>query len=153
MMATLRSLVVLALAVGAACENNEDPEDRHRVKVQYVSKESDANEDGPDFTASEVSNEDRHNKDLSRAEDLSDTMPDDLPAGDAAPRPAPRPRPAPTDDDGLPTEIVWTLPGAIDLDQDDAEERLFKANEDEEKASKKRPGEPDIDIVIDSDGS
>ena len=34
-----------------------------------------------------------------------------------------------------------------------AEERFSKANEDEEKASKKRPGEPDVDIVIDSDGS
>ena len=72
--------------------------------------------------------------------------------GTATPRPRPA-GPAPTDDDGLPTEIVWTLPGAIDLDQDDAEERLFKANEDEEKASKKKPGDPDIDIVIDSDGS
>ena len=147
MMATLRSLVVLALAVGAACENNEDPEDRHRAKVQYVSEESEANggggdiiifehinseddDDGPDFTAASET-EPRKDKDLSRAA--------------PAPRPAPRPctttkpvlKPNPYEDASEPGDTIAARP----------------QDPDEEKASKKRPGEPDVDILIDADGS
>ena len=98
----------------------------------------------PGFTATEESTtepepattketeEPRKDKDLSRG-------------AAPAPRPAPRPctttkpvlKPNPYEEASEPGDTIAARP----------------QDPDEEKASKKRPGEPDIDIVIDSDGS
>ena len=151
-MATLRSLVVLALAVGAACENNEDPEDRHRVKVQYVSKESDANEDGPDFTAASET-EPRKDKDLSRG-------------AAPAPRPAPRPctttkpvlKPNPYEDASEPGDTIAATTGGGGTAEDSRKDRTLVHTVDvpiarPQDTSAGDSKEPDVDILIDSDGS
>ena len=82
-------------------------------------------------TTKETEEPGRKEKDLSRAA--------------PAPRPAPRPctttkpvlKPNPYEEASEPGDTIAARP----------------QDPDEEKASKKRPGEPDIDIVIDSDGS
>ena len=98
------------------------------IIFEHINSEDD--EDGPDFTAASET-EPRKDKDLSRAA--------------PAPRPAPRPctttkpvlKPNPYEDASEPGDTIAARP----------------QDPDEEKASKKRPGEPDVDIVIDSDGS
>ena len=96
------------------------------------------NEDEPDFTAAEARDKPASKTEEPRKEkDLSWAAP--------APRPAPRPctttkpvlKPNPYEDASEPGDTIAARP----------------QDPDEEKASKKRPGEPDIDIVIDSDGS
>ena len=166
MMATLRSLVVLALAVGAACENNEDPEDRHRVKVQYVSEESEANggggdiiifehinnEDGPDFTAASET-EPRKDKDLSRG-------------AAPAPRPAPRPctttkpvlKPNPYEEASEPGDTIAATTGGGGTAEDSRKDRTLVHTVDvpiarPQDTSAGDSKEPDVDILIDSDGS
>ena len=166
MMATLRSLVVLALAVGAACENNEDPEDRHRAKVQYVSEESEANggggdiiifehinnEDGPDFTAASET-EPRKDKDLSRG-------------AAPAPRPAPRPctttkpvlKPNPYEDASEPGDTIAATTGGGGTAEDSRKDRTLVHTVDvpiarPQDTSAGDSKEPDVDILIDSDGS
>jgi hypothetical protein len=169
MMATLRSLVVLALAVGAACENNEDPEDRHRAKVQYVSEESEANggggdiiifeyinseddENGPNFTAASET-EPRRDKDLSRAA--------------PAPRPAPRPctttkepvlKPNPYEGASEPGDTIAATTGGGGTAEDSRKDRTLVHTVDvpiarPQDTSAGDSKEPDVDILIDSDGS
>ena len=87
-----------------------------------------------------------------KEKDLSRAAPRPAPAPAPAPRPAPRPR-GTSGVGGTTNDLVLLdvtpLSPVVDKDLGLAAAEVSAT----EKASKKKPGEPDIDIVIDSDGS
>ena len=93
-------------------------------------------------------------------------MPDDIPAGDAAPRPAPRPctttkpvlKPNPYEDASEPGDTIAATTGGGGTAEDSRKDRTLVHTVDvpiarPQDTSAGDSKEPDVDILIDSDGS